>query len=283
MGDRGTFKSGDSMSSHSKDSMAILTNIVIKSKALWVGINTDSSTKMLIDIPYKDFMYAIEHIRETIEEWEVMCDELDDDIYELRKTLEALAGNCPYRDKYCDVTDCAECEHARISVLARQQNELEVQRDIIKDRENIIESLRSELKTLKKRLEAVREDEKHWYEVAKERTNELTDITAAKIKETNRLKNQIADLTEERDYYQDCLHKLANRASNFCGNCAYCHSHPDDTFTCEWRPNCIDPDDASCPHFKSNQTDRVVIGKPEFPCCEHCSHEDCDDCTLCPF
>lgn len=281
MGDRGTFKSGDSMSSHSKDSMSILTNIVVKSKALWVGINTDSSTKMLIDIPYKGFMYAIEHIRETIEEWEAMCDELDDDISELRKTLETLAGNCPYRDKYCDATDCADCEHARINVLARQQRELEVQRDIIKDRESIIESLR-------KQFTAQRDVIHDRDEIIANLRCELRDLKAAKIKETNSLKNQIADFTEERDYYQDCLHKLANRASNFCGNCAfYAQMGKDDG---EYEGICtqyyikrVDPDDASCKHFKSNQVDRVVIGKPEFPCCDKCNHDDCDNCTLCPF
>lgn len=91
--------------------------------------------------------------------------------------------------------------------------------------------------------------------------------------------NQLEDLAKK--YADPDGHKVNNPA-NFCGNCAKCEQHPNDVYICKhYYKKIVDPDDASCSHFKPN--DGVVIGKPEFPCCEHCSHEDCDDCTLCPF
>lgn len=161
--------------------------------------------------------------------------DLEDDLGEARKSLEILAGNCPYRDKFCDVTDCAGCKYAKINIIARQQEEIEslrkqssAQHDVIHDRDEIILNLRNELKSLK-----------------------------------------IA----------------ANNPTNFCGNCKhYAQMHKDnDTYEgicVQYYIKRVDPDDASCEHFKSNQVDRE---KPDQPCCKACNREDCDDCTLCPF
>lgn len=298
MGDRGTFKPNDSLSSHSKDSMSIITRIVNASKEAWKyipekDVHVDAGT--FVELDYRTLMSGFEHIRETIEEWEAMCDELDDDIFELRKSFEALAGNCPYRSKYCDYEDCASCDYPK--KLHETENFYMTQ---IQELSSRIDRLTKELEcvhqTVKERNQTIRElreEESHWHELAVKRNEELgklwemyDELKASKIKESNTLKNQITDLIEERDYYQDCLHKLANRACNFCGNCKYFEMHAGDVGVCarlkeKKKYKVIDPDDASCSHFKSN--DGVVIGKPEFPCCEHCSHEDCDDCTLCPF
>lgn len=79
-----------------------------------------------------------------------------------------------------------------------------------------------------------------------------------------------------------------NDPANFCGNCRhYAQMGKDDG---DFEGICTqhyikraDPDDASCKHFKPTYDTRVVIAKPEFPCCDHCNREDCDNCTLCPF
>lgn len=78
---------------------------------------------------------------------------------------------------------------------------------------------------------------------------------------------------------------MINNPANFCGNCKYFATHPNDVGMCEniygRYSKAVDPDDTSCQAFESNNS--IVIDKPEFPCCDHCNHEDCDDCTLCPF
>lgn len=324
MGDRGTFKSGDSMSSHSKDSMSIITRIVNASKESWKyipekDVYVDAGT--FVDLDYRTFMTGFEHIRETIEEWEVMCDELDGDISELRKTIETLAGNCPYRNEYCDASDCAGCKYARINILARQMceiqqltedcdrfrelaisrnKELEQEREKSNQLEKECSSWEERCTELKKELSNLKELCRTWqeesakdYKKSKQLKEELSTVRAvanqvaeekANLREELAKKGrEIADLIEERDYYQDCLHKLANRASNFCGNCKYFSMHSNDVGMCK-HPHVIarsiDPDDASCPCFESNQVDR---DKPDQPCCKACNREDCDNCTLCPF
>ena len=98
---------------------------------------------------------------------------------------------------------------------------------------------------------------------------------------------QLSQVIQSKAYAEVTVTRFreVNNPQNFCGNCKYCKymngqaycQHPR---VCIWS---IDPDDASCPAFQSNQVDRVIVGKPEFPCCNGCDHEDCDDCTLCPF
>lgn len=252
MCDRGTFKPNDSISSHSKDSMDIINHIVELSISCMRDLaNPHEGT--FVDMTFNKFMCALEHIRETIETWESLCDELEADSDELRETISKITADCPYRGKYCDYPECGDCHFT-------------------KNRDKFI-------KELWEQLDILRKDEAHWHKLAVERNKELGNRT----RECNSLKNQIADLIEERDYYQDCLHKLANRASNFCGNCANCEQHSSDVYVCKHSHTIIDPDESSCLHFKSNEQGKVVIGKPEFPCCEHCSHEDCSVCTLCPF
>lgn len=81
---------------------------------------------------------------------------------------------------------------------------------------------------------------------------------------------------------------MLNNPCNFCGNCChYAQMGKDDG---DFEGICtqhyikrVDPDDSSCKHFKPTYDTRVVIAKPEFPCCDHCNREDCDNCTLCPF
>lgn len=336
MGDRGTFKPGDSMSSHSKDSMSIITRIVNASKESWKyipekDVYVDAGT--FVDLDYRTLMTGFEHIRETIEEWEAMCDELDEDISALRKSVEILAGNCPYRNKYCDASDCAECEYAK--------KEMEIQLSIIEDRDhfrelaisrnNELEEEREKSNQLEKELSTVREvanqilEEKiklsedlrkecdSWEERCLHLKKRISQIVRNRdsvvdhwtkrcehLLQKHRVElaakdHEIWELQEQVEYWEDLAkkyadpdgHKLSpNNPCNFCGNCKYFRIHPSDVGVCERLKDqnkfkVVDPDDASCKAFESNNG--VVIGKPEFPCCEHCSHEDCDNCNLCPF
>ena len=90
---------------------------------------------------------------------------------------------------------------------------------------------------------------------------------------------EISGITKERDYYRDRVRELVNNGDNFCGNCAKCKKRDDDTYVCtHYFKMFVDPDQSSCLHFKSNRVD-----KPDQPCCKACDHDDCDNCTLCPF
>lgn len=94
---------------------------------------------------------------------------------------------------------------------------------------------------------------------------------------------------KDREIYEAKLEKTqVNNPCNFCGNCRhYAQMGKDDG---DFEGICtqhyikrVDPDDASCEHFEPTYDTRVVIDKPEFPVCEKCNREDCDNCTLCPF
>lgn len=114
---------------------------------------------------------------------------------------------------------------------------------------------------------------------------------AAKDREIYKLKK--AKLSSAYGYIDtDIAHMypkiMLNNPANFCGNCKHCEIRHgvEDYAICnnKWCMRfVIDPDDASCPHFEPTYNTRVVIGKPEFPVCEKCNHEDCSNCTLCPF
>lgn len=328
MGDRGTFKSGDSMSSHSKDSMDIINRIVTLSISCMRDL-VNPHEGVFVDMTFNKFMRSLEHIRETIEEWEVMCNELDEDNSELRKTIEILAGNCPYRNEYCDASDCAGCKYARINILARQMREIQ---ELTKDRDRFRDLAISRNKELGEEREKSNQLEKEcssWEERCTELKEELSWVRkqhggliercaklvrdrdntvdywtkhcenlfhehrkclAAKDREIYELKSKLNSVYGYVD--TDIAHMypktLINNPANFCGNCKYFEMSTHSVGVCvrlkkQNNFKAVDPDDASCPCFQSNQTDRVVIGKPEFPCCEHCSHEDCDNCTLCPF
>ena len=130
----------------------------------------------------------------------------------------------------------------------------------------------------------------HWTKHCENLFHEHRKCLAAKDREIyywRDLAKKIAD--QNGCEINSCYPKtMINNPANFCGNCKhYAQMHKDnDTYEgicVQHYIKRVDPDDASCEHFKPNQVDRVIISKPEFPCCEHCTHEDCDDCTLCPF
>lgn len=104
-------------------------------------------------------------------------------------------------------------------------------------------------------------------------------------KRYSQLDKYCGELETEIDFLrsEDTDSVEVNNPRNFCGNCKHFVTHPNDVGTCNNKhadPFIVDPDDASCSHFESNQVDR---DKPDQPCCKACNRDDCDDCTLCPF
>lgn len=163
--------------------------------------------------------------------------------------------------------------------------------------EDDVASLTEENTKLKNRItELIRDRDaivEHWTKHCENLFHEHRKCLAAKDREIyywRELAKKIAD--QNGSDISSCYPKnLINNPCNFCGNCKhYAQMGKDDD---EYEGICVqhyikrvDPDDASCEHFQSNQVDNVdnvIIGKPEFPCCNGCNREDCDDCTLCPF
>lgn len=285
MGKMYTLKPDESINDHVKESMSIINSIV----ELSIGCMRDLANPRegtFVDMTYNKLMCSLEHIRESIEMLDEMCDELEDDLQESRKTY-AHDMECirKYGTQSVDAERLFEqlnedLDYFRNLAISRNK-ELEEERERSNQLEKECSSWEERCAELNDRCDKVVE---HWTKHCENLFHEHRKSLAAKDRE-------IADLTEERDYYQDCLHKLANRASNFCGNCKHCKHSPMGFYYCFEKIKTgniypqyvkVDPDDASCEHFESNKP-KVVIDKPEFPCCEHCSHEDCDNCTLCPF
>ena len=123
-----------------------------------------------------------------------------------------------------------------------------------------------------------------------------------KCKEVGELTHELWELQEKAEFWKDVAKKgyidtdiahmypktTLNNPANFCGNCSHYAQMGKDNG--EFEGICtqhyikrVDPDDASCKFFKATYDTRVVIGKPEFPVCEKCNRDDCDNCTLCPF
>lgn len=105
---------------------------------------------------------------------------------------------------------------------------------------------------------------------------------------TEELDDDLRKCRTEYEHDMDCILHMypkttINNPQNFCGNCKHFVTQPCDIAICNNKhadPFIVDPDDASCSHFESNQVDR---DKPDQPCCKECNREDCNNCTLCPF
>ena len=254
MGKMYTLQPDESINDHVKESMEIIDHIV----ELSIGCMRDLANPhegTFVDMTFNKFMRSLEHIRESIQMLDDLTDEMEDDNTKIRHEYEEKVIQFFNRFMNSDLSDEYDF---RMKEVVRNIHEIE-------------NHYMSEIKQLE-------EQEQHWHDIAVARTKEIDDLS-----------DQIADLTEERDYYQDCLHKLANRASNFCGNCKHFKVSAG-VGVCERlkgrnKYKVVDPDDASCSYYCACycDTDSVKICKPEFPCCEHCSHDDCDNCTLCPF
>ncbi len=289
MGKMYTLKPDESINDHVKESMSIINRIV----ELSIGCMRDLANPhegTFVDMTFDNLMLSLEHIRNSIEMLDELTDELEESSDEVRREYEEKVIQFFNRFMNSDLTDeyefrmkgavknIHEIENHYMSEIQKLNAELENERERSNQLEKELSRLRAQHGELTKRCAKLVSDRdsvvEYWTKHCENLFHEHRKSLAAKDRE-------IANLTEERDYFQDCLHKLANRASNFCGNCSYCVKDP-----CEYHCKhpqvlswTVDPDDASCPCFKSN-CDR---DKPDQPCCKACNRDDCDNCTLCPF
>lgn len=237
-----TFGNNDSVFSHGEESIAMLDELL---KSLE---NCKYHSTLIRDVKPDSVRFVFQHFRESIEAYRDLCDELEDDKDEIRHEYEEKVIQFFNRFMNADLTDES---NYRAGELARLVHQLD----------NRVGELDHEIRELQEQVE-------YWEDLAKQKSEGLKRMLNEK-------------------YGTDILHMYPkitlNNPQNFCGNCKHFVTHPCDIATCNNKhadPFIVDPDDASCSHFESNQVDR---DKPDQPCCKACNRDDCDDCTLCPF
>lgn len=172
-------------------------------------------------------------------------------------------------EKYGTVVDCMELK-AKLDKKCREvgelTKELEREHECSNELGKELEQEQKKSTQLEERIKLIKADRDRYFKYLRETHYFDTDI---------------------KHMYPKTLIR-ENDPCNFCGNCRhYAQMGKDDG---DFEGICtqhfikrVDPDDASCEHFKPTYDTRVVIGKPEFPVCEKCNHEDCSNCILYPF
>lgn len=365
MGGMTTFNDNDSISSHGEESISLLNRIAEITKEAYKYLPEKDCTiecGVFVDVNSRAFLHAIQHIRESIEAYRDLAEELDEDIREERKEHEReMECIRKYGVQSVDAEKLFEqlnedCEHFRSLAISRNK-ELEEEREKSTQLEQRIKVLTAERDLAKKLAKQKAEELKRQlnekygtvvdcmelkdkldkkcrevgeltkeleqeHECSSELGKELhtvrmvaNQILKEKInlrneleqeqKKSTQLEERIKLIKADRDRYfkylcethyfdTDIAHMYPktlireNDPCNFCGNCRhYAQMGKDggdfDGICTQHYVKRVDPDDASCEHFKPTYDTRVVIGKPEFPVCEKCNHEDCSNCTLCPF
>lgn len=303
MSDMTTFGNNDSVFSHGEDSISMLNRLSEIAKEAFKYIPEKDCTVAcgtFVDVDTHAFLSAVQHFRESIEAYRDLTEELDDDLREVRK---AYADDMECIRKYGAQSVDAEklfeqlnedCEHFRWLAISRN-TELEQERERSNQLEEKIRGLTTKFGLAKKFLHQRREEVSR----LKEELRQIQLVKDAQKKVIDEKENallclnhEIWELQELVEYWEDLAKKHAdpdghkiNNPANFCGNCRhYAQMGKDDG---DFEGICtqhyikrVDPDDASCSCFESNQVDR---DKPDQPCCKACNREDCDNCTLCPF
>lgn len=298
MGKMYTPQPNESLSDHVKDSKDIINYIVGLSISCMRDLaNPHEGT--FVDMTFNKFMRSLEHIRESIEMLDELTNEMEDDNTKIRQEYEEKVVQFFNRFMSTDLTH--EIENHYMSEIQQLEERLKAEHEkymkLRESKEHSSAYWKSQFDRMCKKSNQLEEQLtvlKGERDLAKKLAKKVIDEKRTIKNDLTRSKLECETLREVLDKKYAEIESLTetlingvaspNNSSNFCGNCAYCHSHPDDTFTCEWRPDCVDPDDASCKRFKPNYATSKRYGmKPEHPCCEHCDHEDCDDCSLCPF
>lgn len=311
MGGMTTFGNNDSVFSHGEDSISMLNRLAEIAKEAFKYIPEEDCTVAcgtFVDIDKHAFISAVQHFRESIEAYRDLCDELEDDKDEIRHEYEEKVIQFFNRFMNADLTDETNYRAGELARLVHQldnrvgelDQELEQERERSNQLEEKVRSLTTKFKLAKKFLYQRREEVSR----LKEELRQTQIVKDAQKKVIDEKEKQICDLYHEiwelqvkAEFWEDSAKKgyidtdiahmypktTINNAANFCGNCKHFVTHPCDIATCNNKyasPIIVDPDDASCSHFESNQADR---SKPDQPCCEACNRDDCDDCALCPF
>lgn len=257
MGGMTTFGNNDSVFSHGEDSISMLNRLAEIAKEAFKYIPEKDCTVAcgtFVDVDTRAFLSAVQHSRESIEAYCDLTEELDDDLRESRAEYEHVTERIrKYGVQSVDAEKLfdqlmEDCEHFRSLAISRNK-ELEKERERSNQLEAQVKVLTAERDLAKK--------------LAKQKSGYFdTDITHMYPKTTLN----------------------PNNPANFCGNCEHFEICSGVGVCARLKKHkkykVVDPDDASCSHFESNQVDR---DKPDQPCCKACNRDDCDDCTLCPF
>jgi DNA repair exonuclease SbcCD ATPase subunit len=301
MSDMITLAPNQSISDHAKESLKKLTEILNLTSIMETREPNRIRFSVKVDLCKSNFEYIIRHIRESIEALDDLTVELEDDLREERREHERdIECIRKYGVQSVDAEKLFEqlnedCEHFRLLAISRNK-ELEQERERSNQLEKRCFELLKELEDAElnrdANLKLYKEEHERYMKLreAKEQSPAYWKANFERMqKKSNQLEAQVKELQpkydelEKRCKYLAYRLKKVNNPANFCGNCKHFVTHPNDVGTCnnKWaKPFIVDPDDASCPHFESNQVDR---DKPDHPCCEACNRDDCDDCTLCPF
>lgn len=320
MGGMTTFGNNDSVFSHGEDSISMLNRLAKIAKEAFKYIPENDCTVAcgtFVDVDTRAFLSAVQHIRESIEAYRDLTEELDDDLRECRSEYE---HDMDCIRKYGVQSVDAEKlfgqlnEELEDAVLNRDANLklYTAERERSNQLEEKIRGLTTKFGLAKKFLYQRREEvsrlkeELRQTQIVKDAQKKVID---EKEKQICDLHHEIWELQDQVEYWEDLakqkseelkrmlnekygtdiLHMYPkttiNNPANFCGNCRhYAQMGKDDG---DFEGICtqhyikrVDPDDASCSRFESNQVDR---DKPDQPCCKACNRDDCDDCTLCPF
>lgn len=313
MGDMTTFGNNDSVFSHGEDSISMLNRLAKIAKEAYKYIPENDCTVecgTFVDVDTRVFLSAVQHFRESIEAYRDLTEELDDDLRECRaeyedaeKLFEQLNEDCDYFQALAISRNKElEDERKKSTQLEQRIKVLTAERDLAK------KLAKQKSEELKRKL-----NEKYGTNVAHmeledkldrkcREVGELTSVVANLQYELDRVYEKIELIKADRDRYFKQLYESGyfdtdiahmypkttlkpNNPQNFCGNCRhYAQMGKDDG---DFEGICtqhfikrVDPDDASCSRFESNQVDR---DKPDQPCCEACNRDDCDNCALCPF
>lgn len=293
MGKMYTLQPDESINDHMKESITMLNEL-----ARSIGADYYLNSTMIKNIKPDSVRSVIEHVRNTIEMLNDLCDELDDDLREVRK---AYADDMECVRKYGTQSVDAErlfvqlnedCECFRLLAISRNK-ELEQERTRsnqlekeLSDKTRLFELAKKFLHQRRDQL-SVLEEEMRQNLIVKNAQKKVID---EKEKQISDLHHEIWELQEQAEYLKDQVKFWKNLAKahvttpnnpqNFCGNCKYfafvakedgmhgcCHEH----YLKE-----VGPDDASCDKFCHSYE------KPDHEVCNNCDKE-CDDCGYYPF
>ena len=208
MGKMYTLKPDESINDHVKDSIAILNHIVELSISCMRDLaNPHEGT--FVDMTYNDFMYAIEHVRNSIEMLDELCDELEDDKDGIRQEYEEkviqffnrfmnsnLADEHNYRER-----ELARLVHQLDNRCFELDKELEKEREKSNQLEKRCEDLEHQLKEEHERYMKLRE--------AKEQSPTYWKAKFERMqKKSNQLEQQLITIKSERDLAKKLAKKL---------------------------------------------------------------------------
>lgn len=264
----------ESINDHVKDSKEIITHIVKLSISCMRDLaNPHEGT--FIDMTYNKFMRSLEHIRESVEMLDELCDELENDNEEIRHEYEEkviqffnrfMSNDADFSIKLREAK-----EHSSVywkdqfDRMCKKSNQLEEQLTGLKGERDLAKKLAKKLMDEKRILK----DDLTRSELECKVLREMLDKKYAEIESlTEALINDASS---------------PNSSSNFCGNCTYFEMSANDVGICARlkernKFKVVDPDDSSCKKFKP-----PFVSRPDHPVCSHCDHEECDDCSLYPF